>query len=514
MNRRSSTIFVSALYFLLVLALPGIAPALAAPGQIDPTFDPGSGIDGGVSDLRVQHDGKILVTGGFSTVKGLVRDGFARLHTDGSGDSSFAPEIPTNIFIASVLQQPDAKLLLAGYHRFTHAGYLARVDLNGGFDPAFRVRGQTADQLDIFTIAGLQPDGRILALGRFKSDGTGTAMRLTSTGEFDSSFQNLRVTGYIRAAALQKDGRILIGGEFVLPDSPPHTNLARLNPNGSVDTSFRAYPNFATNKWVTALALQSNGWILVATSDGPLRRLKPDGSLDTTFNTEAEFRSGSYIVKVLVEPDGRILLADGNRALHLNEDGTLNNIFSAELASVNAVAPQPGGDVLIGGSFKRAGGLQRINLARLRRDGTADPAFDPGAGIVGEISSILLQPDGRLLVAGTSLIVPDTPNSTPLARLRSNGTVDPDFKADVRYFRFPVPPPPARADGTRQSSFAFPGQTNLVEMPASIPNVALRPSGKILISGAFSKVSGADRGGIAQLNRDGSLDVNFNPGRF
>ena len=63
--------------------------AHGAPGDVDLSFDPGSGIDRQVNVVAVQADGKVIVAGEFSTVKGLVRPSLARLNSDGSGDPSF-----------------------------------------------------------------------------------------------------------------------------------------------------------------------------------------------------------------------------------------------------------------------------------------------------------------------------------------------------------------------------------------------------------------------------------------
>src|SRR5687768_4928322 len=63
----------------------------AAPGDVDLSFDPGSGVNGSVLATAVQPDGKVIIGGSFSTVKGLVRRGLARLNVDGSSDSTFNP---------------------------------------------------------------------------------------------------------------------------------------------------------------------------------------------------------------------------------------------------------------------------------------------------------------------------------------------------------------------------------------------------------------------------------------
>src|SRR5437867_11893347 len=65
----------------------------AAPGDVDLSFDPGSDVNGPVSAFAVQPDGRVIIGGWFATVKGLVRRGIARLKADGSGYTSFIPEV-------------------------------------------------------------------------------------------------------------------------------------------------------------------------------------------------------------------------------------------------------------------------------------------------------------------------------------------------------------------------------------------------------------------------------------
>src|SRR5438034_8681485 len=82
------------LLLLLIGALSNNSSA--APGDVDLSFDPGSGVNGAVSLIAVQPDGKVIIGGGFTAVKGLVRHGMARLNADGSGDSSFNREEGAN----------------------------------------------------------------------------------------------------------------------------------------------------------------------------------------------------------------------------------------------------------------------------------------------------------------------------------------------------------------------------------------------------------------------------------
>src|SRR5881397_1342600 len=68
----------------------------AAPGDVDLSFDPGSGVNGQVNALVVQPDGKVIIGGEFTTIKGIARHKIARLNADGSAESSFDPDVEGN----------------------------------------------------------------------------------------------------------------------------------------------------------------------------------------------------------------------------------------------------------------------------------------------------------------------------------------------------------------------------------------------------------------------------------
>src|SRR2546429_5094236 len=87
----------------------------------------------------------------------------------------------------------------------------------------------------------------------------------------------------ITQLTLQPDGRILIAGVFAGVNGQPRNRLARLNADGSLDTSF--FPTLPTNGWVGSMAVQNEGKILVdvRTGHGAITRLNPDGTIDTSF---------------------------------------------------------------------------------------------------------------------------------------------------------------------------------------------------------------------------------------
>src|SRR5690349_5465637 len=116
MKKNLSRTIVLAGSLLLQLSLLSLHSRGAA-GDVDLSFDPGSGlgIDGLVVAVAVQPDGKVIIVGGFSAVKGLARSRIARLNADGSGDATFdaGPQIyDSSSAPRSVTVQPDGKVLV------------------------------------------------------------------------------------------------------------------------------------------------------------------------------------------------------------------------------------------------------------------------------------------------------------------------------------------------------------------------------------------------------------------
>lgn len=277
--------FVRTLLFLgtLLLQLGALCfRAHAAPGDVDLSFDPGSGVNGGVSAVALQPDGRVFISGSFTAVKGLSRPGLARLNVDGSGDGSFNPGVAGGGLIAL---QADGRLLVN-----TYTG-LVRLHADGSLDNTFAASIAAYDE-GIFALA-IQPDGKVLIGGGFTvvngTDRFGIA-RLNSNGTVDNSFNPGTGAYGVYAIALQPDGRVLIAGGFQSVNGTNRNHVARLNANGSLDNGFN--PGDGPSDWVYTMALQPDGKVLVGgnfstingTNAQGIARLNANGSADSSFN--------------------------------------------------------------------------------------------------------------------------------------------------------------------------------------------------------------------------------------
>ncbi|HEY0606007.1 MAG TPA: delta-60 repeat domain-containing protein [Herpetosiphonaceae bacterium] len=370
---------------VLFLSITGSRTAHAVVVAVDPTFTPGTGANDRVLALALQPDGKVLLGGAFTSVGGTARNRIARLNADGSLDTSFTPGTGANSTVWALALQPDGKVLLGG---------------------------------DFWTVNGTARNG---------------IARLNTDGSLDTSFTPIPgVNSFVNALALQPDGKVLLGGMFTSIGGTVRNNIARLNADGSLDTSFD--PGTGVDSFVHALALQPDGKVLLGgaftsvggTARSRIARLNADGSLDISFNPGAN----STVRTLGVQLDGKVLLGGDftsvggtarSRIARLNVNGALDTSFdpgAGANSAVYALGLQPDGKVLLGGIFSLVGGTARSRIARLNVNGALDTSFDPGAGANSTVWALGQQADGKVLLGGAFTSIGGTARSR-IARLNA-----------------------------------------------------------------------------------------------
>ncbi|MEN9323631.1 MAG: hypothetical protein RL699_1411 [Bacteroidota bacterium] len=310
--------------------------------------------------------------------------------------------------------------------------------------------------------------------------------------------------GQVFCSSIQSDGKIIIGGNFIVYNGITTNKIARLNTDGSLDTTFNIGAGFISTQstGVNALCIQPDGKILVGgtftnyngVDVNGLVRLYADGSLDTTFN--AGNGPNNSIKSIVTQPDGKIFVCGNftlfnnvvaNYIVKLNGNGTVDNSFDSansqpNTAGINCMAIQPDGKVIIGGNFTTYFGVTTNRIAKLNPNGTLDQNFNSGAGFNGSVNSITCYPDGEILVGG-NFTTYDGGTNKYIIRLLNNGLKDTTFN------------------------------TVNIGLNSSVTQVKLVSNAinsKILIIGNFTDYNGFGRNKIARLTQYGTLDNTFN----
>ncbi len=514
-------------------------------GTVDPGFAPAA--NGAVLAITLQPDGKVLIGGDFTEVSGASASHLARLTSAGAVDSSFVLGTGPDGEVCVIVVQPDGKLLVGGrfgsFQGAAHAG-LVRLLANGSLDTTFQPGLAPGSQ--VYAVA-LQADSRILIGGWFSSIGGVSKRRiarLNANGTLDTSFTaNAGPDDWINAIMVQPDGRIIVAGSICEINFISRNQLARLNPDGSVDRSFA--PGARLNGEVNCLGLDRQGRILAGgTFDDAngrpshgIARFRPDGRLDQTLVMTPGVNGKIW---ALIPSDADSWVAGGwfddvnglscASVVRFAPDGTPDPSLALSTSmtpEVWCVAVQPDGRLLIGGRFSEVDGVRRNGIAQLGPNGQLDSSFDPGAGINGAVYC-LARDAGGLVWAGGWFNLADGHQQHSVACLSSNGTVIASYKPfdwlDFVYTLLPLPDGSLLAGGDFYNVGArFNYIARLKADGALDLNLPLGwgandrvhalirlNDGRVLTGGSFNGVAGAWHKGIARLNANGSLDTTFN----
>ena len=362
-------------------------------GAVDTLFTPNPGFNGDVYSVAMQTNGQIVAVGAFTVVNNFPRNHIVRLNADSSIDTTFLNGlVGANGPIQTVLVQSDGRILAGG--PFTKVDNLNRNGLvrlmsDGTLDSSFNA-GAGGDNTVFALAETFMPDRRLLIGGSFLnmngSSHSGLA-RLNNAGVLDSTFNpTLNINGTVYAIAVYptnttQGGKILIGGSFTSINGFGRNGIARLNPDGTLDTRFD--PGTGAADAVRALAIQLDGRVLVGgsftnfngSSLNHIARLNINGQVDTSFNVGAG--ADDTVDAIVLQPDARIVLAGlfthangvfRNRITRLLPDGTVDPAINFGLgadAYINTVALQPDGMMVIGGGFTSYDGASRQHLARI-----------------------------------------------------------------------------------------------------------------------------------------------------
>jgi uncharacterized delta-60 repeat protein len=389
---------------------------LNSDGNLDQTYNPAgtlfSATNLGAQVLMPRSDGKLLLNGVYQIGLGYVRYSIERLNQNGTIDSGFDPG--TGPFagyggyygLASVRAmaiQSDGKIIVGGYFNSfngVNRGGIVRLEANGSVDPTFNPGDTSQDFAPTTNAIAIAPNGQIYASGKFMAQANeDTLARINPDGTLDPTFQPARIgpSGVgprPYSLAVQADGKPVflfgLNGDF---DKPA---VARLNTNGSLDTTFAAAARtpgvIRLVSPASQVRMQADGKIVVAGSFVP--------------NSDPAAADTAYIKHAYLE--------------RLNPDGSPDSSFniggSGPNNKVNDVFIEPNGAIVIGGIFTYVNGTTRRGVALLTPNGTVNDSVDPGDGPDASVNAVAAQADGKLLITGWFTSVSQVPKDG-IARL-------------------------------------------------------------------------------------------------
>jgi uncharacterized delta-60 repeat protein len=453
---------------------------LTATGAVDPTFNPGLGLVqyDEISTIVPLPNGQFLIGGTFTSYNGNSCNGLARLNADGSFDSSFVAALTTGTYIINVVVQPDGKILLSGDLHFgtTTGQSLARLLPTGALDTGFTTPSLTG--FSAYSFSGpalqLQPDGKIVFIS---TPGTPfpRVARLNTNGTLDTSFNvGTGPNSMPSSVVLLANGNVLVSGSFTDLNGVLNRPLLKLASTGAVDAAFQ--PLIQTAGSVNAIVRQSDGKVVVGgyftEINGQvarnLARFNANGTLDATFVTA----NSLIVVDLALQPDGRILAATSSSVQRLLANGSIDNSLTTPTftaSRLTRILLQPDGRIVVGAASLFINGTSVTpRILRLMPDGSQDNTFTPSNTAPARINSVLslaLQPDGKLLVGEAGSV----------KRLEPTGLPDASFAAS-------------------------PGGNCL----------AVQPDGKIIVGGNFQITSGTTTiSSLQRLNANGTRDAGF-----
>jgi uncharacterized delta-60 repeat protein len=508
-------------------------------GSLDTTFNPGLGFNNNVVTTSIQADGKIIVGGAFNSYNGTTINRIARLNVDGSMDTTFNPGSGFNNILRTTSIQADGKIIVGGdffSYNGTTINRIARLNPDGSLDTGFNPGSGFIGSPQTTSI---QADGKIIVGGSFSSyNGTtiNRIARLNPDGSLDTGFNpGSGFIGSPQTTSIQADGKIIVGGDFTAFNGTARNYIARLNSDGSLDTSVNFNGGF--NHHVHTTSIQADGKIIVGggfssynvTARNRIARLNPDGSLDTTFNPGNGFNSAVFTTSI--QADGKIIVGGDftafngtarNYIARLNSDGSLDtsvNFNGGFNHHVHTTSIQADGKIIVGGVFSSYNVTARNRIARLNVDGSLDTTFNPGNGFNSTVSTISIQADGKIIVGGAFTSYNGT-TINRIARLNPDGSMDTTFNPGSNNS---VHTTSIQADGKiivggdfRISRLNPDGYLDMGFNPSSVSGsvrtTSIQSDGKIIVGGTFTAFNGTTINRIARLNVDGSMDTTFNPG--
>lgn len=334
-----------------------------------------------IYSLAVQSDNKIIVGGKFSLFDGNSVGNLCRLNADGAYDLSFVTGLGVNGIVYATAVQSDGKVIVAGdfsEYDGESVNNIVRLNVDGSWDEDFTINDDVEIDGVVYAIA-IQSDGKIVVGGKFSTQGNfllTNFTRINADGSLDDDFNLEKGVGFssdVYALVIQSDQKIVVGGKFGLFNTASAPKLARINTGGSLDSAYMAQVNDGADGSVLGLAVQPDQKIIAVGQfvnfDGApavrIVRLNTDGTRDTAFATNIGAGLNGFVTSVAVQLDGKIVVGGSftssngvtaNQVARFNGNGTPDTEFNTNIGRgansvVFSILPRSTEDIFVGGDF-------------------------------------------------------------------------------------------------------------------------------------------------------------------
>ncbi|RYD94491.1 MAG: T9SS type A sorting domain-containing protein, partial [Sphingobacteriales bacterium] len=443
--------------------------AFGTGGKASATFNTGANE---VESAAITAEGKIVAVGTSVSLDYSNREfAVARFNENGTADAAFSGDGKATVLfengddlLAALLVLPDDKLIAVGTsgyresNNFVHKDIvLSKYNADGSPDTAFGTLGKVysiiGENRNNIITAALQADGKIVVSNTYsnysQTYSSFEILRYNANGSLDTAFgTDGRVSTAYSATSIvfQPDGKIIIAGDGYI-DGVFLFSINRYNANGTPDAGFgsNGYVSIPAGgaTWGSSTAiLQPDGKIVVCGSaanpdlfNGAMAfagvRLNANGTIDTTFGNNGKiaglFGDDVYFFyKGFIQPDGKILITGrsvgasfGFTTVRYTADGALDTTYGtngfsstplSEYREVRSVVLQPDGKFLVAlGKYNAPPDSYDFKVRRFNPDGTFDAGFSDQDGLTtsffngyDEAFAIGLQSDYKIVVAGST----------------------------------------------------------------------------------------------------------------
>jgi uncharacterized delta-60 repeat protein len=497
-------------------------------GQKDPSFEVTS-YDGYINDIKIQDDNKLLIAGDFKKINDLQVNGIVRLNSNGSRDNSFNAGSGANLTITNLAVDSKNRILVCGYfdtfNSISALKGIIRLNSTGSIDTSFNLSGIDG-LINLFvTDVAIAEDTLALIIGR--NDDINRLFKIKADGSIDNDFAVSEFKTYSSSIKITNlDSLIAITGCFSYVNDVFQTGYCFVNSHGEVKTNVRSF--IGSTPYIYGGYHQDDGKLLIygdfITVNGKLRsnlaRLNPNGSVDD-FNPQL---GTDYTIYKIVQIPGKRFIVSGyfpsygdRRILKLNSDGSLDNSLMVDIpCSSNAVIDfiykplKNGFELIVGGDLTIVNSITKNYLFKIDSLGNLSNSFNPGNIVESIIRKIDTLNDGSLIIGGDGFIQILDANAVT-SRFRKNGlkesigSINTELKDTILAGGFYSNSPSVLYQIDPSGKIIDDHSLSITSNDGVIQDVLVLKNKNIFIGGRFTAFNSIEQQGFIKVNLDGNV---------